>query len=182
MLRLCDLWPKSHWGTHSLYKSCSYNWHRHMQQNSRQTSAVISPVLLYPVLMTDQVCLYDGKRAMANSSDAFSTVLRCTQSWDCWVPNYFQFQFPVFFFFFYFTFFASSFPELFSPWNAFIIYPSSLQEAFSEWAGSDYMVLRSPPAPDSSQKDRWLIGTSCLASTYVVVDSLTIRDDSGNRP
>lgn len=89
---------------------------------------------------------------------------------------------PCFFFFLMLPFVLPPFPELFSPWNAFIIYPSSLQEAFSEWAGSDYMVLRSPPAPDSSQKDRWLIGTSCLASTYVVVDSLTIRDDSGNRP
>lgn len=88
----------------------------------------------------------------------------------------------LFFFFLMLPFVLPPFPELFSPWNAFIIYPSSLQEAFSEWAGSDYMVLRSPPAPDSSQKDRWLIGTSCLASTYVVVDSLTIRDDSGNRP
>lgn len=130
VLRLCDLWPKSHWGTNSLYKSCSYNWYRHMQQNSRQTSAVISPVLLYPLLMTDQDCLHDGKRAIAKSSDAFSTVLCCIQSQDCWVPNYFQFQFPVFFFVLFFflmlPFVLSPFPETFSPWYTFIIYPSSL--------------------------------------------------------
>lgn len=48
------------------------------------------------------------------------------------------------------AFHPSSFPWAVFLWYAFNIYPSSPQEMFSEWAGSDYMTLRSLLAPTSS--------------------------------